>query len=157
MGRNITIYLPDDVVQLMEKFKEVNWSEVSRKAIMDYISTRTAPNFESTIARLKSERTDEYGRGYKLGLDLARELPYREIAKIVEGWDERNSELMKFEVDDGDIPRPISRAMEYRRYWRNFIPGPYRDGGKDFIEGFAQALTDVYKEVAGETLRSLML
>ncbi|MEM3803956.1 MAG: hypothetical protein QXX17_06040, partial [Conexivisphaerales archaeon] len=61
------------------------------------------------------------------------------------------------ELDDGDIPRPISRAMEYRRYWRNYIPGPYRDGGKDFIEGFAQALTDVYKEVAGETLRNLML
>jgi hypothetical protein len=157
VGRNITVYLPDDIQSMMDKFREVNWSEVCRKAIMDYVATRTAPNFEATVARLKTERTDEYGRGYKLGLDLARELPYRELVKIIEGWDERNNELMRFEIEDGEIPRPISRAMEYRRYWRNVIPGPYRDGGKDFIEGFSQALTDVYKEVAGETLRNLMI
>ncbi|GEM_PF-1034781 len=157
MGRNITVYLPEDIIGLMGKFPEVNWSEVCRKAILDYVNTRTTPNLEATVARLKSERTDEYGRGYKLGLDLARELPYRELAKIVEGWEEKNSELMRFEAESSDIPQPISRAQEYRRYWRNVIPVPYRDGGKDFIEGFAQSLTEVYKETAGETLRNLMI
>jgi len=34
MGKNLTIYLPNDVAKKMENFPEVNWSEICRKAVV---------------------------------------------------------------------------------------------------------------------------
>lgn len=33
---NITLHIPDDVHDLMKKHREVRWSEVARRAIVDY-------------------------------------------------------------------------------------------------------------------------
>lgn len=40
MGRNVTVYVPDDVAERMARFPEVNWSEVCRRAIVDYLGMR---------------------------------------------------------------------------------------------------------------------
>ena len=42
MARNLTIKLDDETAQKMEKYSEVNWSEVARKAINNYIVDRDA-------------------------------------------------------------------------------------------------------------------
>ena len=33
---NITLHIPDNVYELMKRHKEVRWSEVARRAIVDY-------------------------------------------------------------------------------------------------------------------------
>ena len=40
LPKSISIYIPDELVKKMEEFSEVNWSEISRHAIEDYISGR---------------------------------------------------------------------------------------------------------------------
>ncbi|MGC8896170.1 MAG: hypothetical protein ACP5LB_05325 [Candidatus Bathyarchaeia archaeon] len=63
MGKNVTIYLPDDVAEKMEKFPEVNWSEVCRQAIVDYIETRSQVDLGPIIERLKKESDELYRKG----------------------------------------------------------------------------------------------
>lgn len=156
MGRNVTIYIPDDMVELMDRLKEVNWSEVCRRAIAGYLATRSAPNIEAVLTRLKDERGQEYSRGYKLAAELSRELPYRELARLVEGWEEKRDELQSKPEEKGGMAILASVAREWRSYWRGAIPGPYRDASEDFIKGFENAVFELYKEVRGESLRSLM-
>jgi len=40
MPRNISIYVPDALLKKMERYQEVNWSEIARTAIEDYVSDR---------------------------------------------------------------------------------------------------------------------
>jgi len=63
MGKNVTIYLPDDIAEKMEKFPEVNWSEICRKAIVDYVETRSQTDLGAIIERLKKERSEGYRKG----------------------------------------------------------------------------------------------
>ncbi len=155
MGRNVTVYIPNDMVELMDRLKEVNWSEVCRRAIAGYLATRSAPNIEAVLTRLKDERGQEYSRGYKLATELGRELPYRELARLVEGWEEKRDELESKQHEERVMPI-YAIAREWRSYWTAAIPGPYRDATEDFIKGFENALVELYKEVRGESLRSLL-
>jgi hypothetical protein len=41
MGKNVTIYVPDSLAREMERFPEVSWSKICRKAIMDYVNMRS--------------------------------------------------------------------------------------------------------------------
>lgn len=63
MGKNVTIYLPDEVAERMEKFPEVNWSEICRRAIVDYIETRSQVDLGPIIERLKKESDELYRKG----------------------------------------------------------------------------------------------
>jgi len=38
MAKNLTIRIDDETAKKMEKYREVNWSEVARKAIKKYIT-----------------------------------------------------------------------------------------------------------------------
>jgi len=40
MPRNISIYVPDTLLKKMKQYQEVNWSEIARTAIEDYVSDR---------------------------------------------------------------------------------------------------------------------
>lgn len=40
VGKNISIYVPDDLAEKMERFPEVNWSEIARRGIEDYVKGR---------------------------------------------------------------------------------------------------------------------
>ena len=40
MPKSISIYIPDHLAEQMETFSEVNWSEISRISIEDYINGR---------------------------------------------------------------------------------------------------------------------
>ncbi|MCD6368318.1 MAG: hypothetical protein J7L38_00805 [Thermoproteales archaeon] len=62
---NITLSIPEEVYRKMKKYSEVKWSEVARKAIMEYLR-----KLEGTVS---SEELLE-----ELGEDFAREL--REIS-----------------------------------------------------------------------------
>ncbi|RLE66539.1 MAG: hypothetical protein DRJ47_02385 [Thermoprotei archaeon] len=62
---NITLSIPEEVYRKMKRYSEVKWSEVARKAIMEYLR-----KLEGTVS---SEELLE-----ELGEDFAREL--REIS-----------------------------------------------------------------------------
>ena len=49
MPRNISIYVPDALLLKMERYQEVNWSEIARTAIEDYVSDRERAYLHSYI------------------------------------------------------------------------------------------------------------
>ena len=63
MGKNLTIYLPDDVAKKTEKFPEVNWSEICRKAVADYVETRSEIELAPILERLKKDRSEDFKQG----------------------------------------------------------------------------------------------
>jgi hypothetical protein len=88
MGKNVTIYLPDDVAEKMGKFPEVNWSEICRRAVLDYIQTRTQVDLGPIIERLKKERNADHKEG--------QILTYKEIVPKL-SWED--FELWRVRID----------------------------------------------------------
>ncbi len=73
---NITLSLPDDIHKKMKKYSEIKWSEVVRKAIVDYIRKLE----ESRVEVTTKELLDDLGDDFKKSLD---EL---EFEKALEGY-----------------------------------------------------------------------
>lgn len=61
--KNVTIYLPDEIAEKMEKFPEVNWSEICRNAVADYTQTRSQMDLAPILERLKKERNEDHKKG----------------------------------------------------------------------------------------------
>jgi predicted transcriptional regulator len=51
MTKNLTIRIDDETAKKMEKYREVNWSEVARKAINKYITGREATKRYDTAVK----------------------------------------------------------------------------------------------------------
>jgi len=49
---NITLSIPDDVYRRMKRYREVKWSEVVRRAIVEYLRRLEEGGFEETTAEL---------------------------------------------------------------------------------------------------------
>ena len=62
---NITLSLPDDIYKKMKKYREIRWSEVVRKAIVDYIGKLE----ESIVETTTKELLDSLGDDFKKSLD----------------------------------------------------------------------------------------
>ena len=61
---NITLSIPEDVYRRMKKYREVRWSEVVRKAIVEYLRRLEEGGFELTTKEL----LDELGEDFKESL-----------------------------------------------------------------------------------------
>ena len=61
---NITLSIPEDVYRRMKKYREVRWSEVVRKAIMEYLKRLEEGGFELTTREL----LDELGESFRENL-----------------------------------------------------------------------------------------
>ena len=61
---NITLSIPEDVYRRMKKYREVRWSEVVRKAIMEYLRRLEEGGFELTTREL----LDELGESFRESL-----------------------------------------------------------------------------------------
>lgn len=58
MGKNITIYVTDELLEKMNRFEEVNWSEIARKGIENYVDGRKKEVV--TINRVPQTVVDEF-------------------------------------------------------------------------------------------------
>ena len=79
MPKNVTIYLSDEIAGKMEKYQEVNWSEICRKAVIDYIDTRSNIDLGPLIEKLKAERNEAYKQGQILFYKIAPEMGLRDF------------------------------------------------------------------------------
>jgi len=69
---NITLSVPDEVFKKMKRYSEIKWSEVVRKAIVDYIRDLEEGGYETTTRGLLSEMGGDFrGRLAKLSTDEA--------------------------------------------------------------------------------------
>jgi len=74
---NITLSIPEDVYRKMKEYSEIKWSEVVRKAIVDYLRKLE----ESKTEISTKELLEELGDNFKKSLD---EL---ELEKVIECYE----------------------------------------------------------------------
>lgn len=77
--KNVTIYLPDEIAGKMEKYPEVNWSEICRKAVVDYVDTRSHIDIGPILEKLKAERNEAYKQGQILFYQIAPKMNLRDF------------------------------------------------------------------------------
>ena len=79
MPKNVTIYLSDEIAGKMEKYPEVNWSEICRKAVVEYIDTRSQIDIASILEKLKAESNEAYKQGQILFYEIAPKMSLKEF------------------------------------------------------------------------------
>ena len=164
MGKNVTIYLPDEVAQKMDKLPEVNWSEICRKAITEYVETRTQTDLTSVITRLKNESKTDYTKGKlviyedvapKLSIqDLERTAEVIDIAVIIAGSYEPAlvGDSKKLSPEEAQAMTIGNMRHSLRKFRRNLgakVPDDFSDS---YVEGAIAATKEIYKQVKSRSL-----
>jgi len=93
----------------MEKFPEVNWSEVCRSAVIDYISTRSLNDFGETLAKLRTESMEDYNQGRLFFYKLA---PQMTLSDFEKWYPEINKKIIEKKIS----PAP-GLIFEREPYW----------------------------------------
>lgn len=164
MGKNVTVYLPDEVAQKMETLPEVNWSEICRKAITDYIEARTETDLTSVISRLKNERKTDYTKG-ELAIyeDVAPKLSIQDLEYYASRVDENTIIGRSYEPDAIGGTRKLypeeAKAIAidnmrhalgvFKRKLGAKIPDNFSDS---YVEGAITSIKEIYKQVKSRSL-----
>ena len=69
---NITLAIPEDLKQELQKHEEVNWSAVIRKALQEYLRKIRIAEAIASKSKLTQKDADEIAR--KIKRDTAKEL-----------------------------------------------------------------------------------
>ncbi len=57
---NITLSIPDEIYRKMKKYSEIKWSEVVRKAIVDYLKKLEESKTEISTKELLEELSNDF-------------------------------------------------------------------------------------------------
>jgi len=161
MGKNVTIYLPDDVAEKMEKFPEVNWSEICRKAITDYIETRSQVDLGPIIERLKKERNLDYQKGQIFMYnEVIPKLSWGDVEVLRQRVDQKllqQKPPLLGEEPIGQLAAEQSAIRNMHHYLTWFaeenqikLPECTSLSFDSFYEGAVDALMDIYKRAKGK-------
>ncbi|MFQ6052304.1 MAG: hypothetical protein ACE5K4_11530 [Candidatus Hydrothermarchaeota archaeon] len=74
---NITLAIPEDIYRKMKKYKEIRWSEVVRRAIVEHIKKMEEGGFELTTKEILED----------LGEDFRKSLSELSLEKAIEGYE----------------------------------------------------------------------
>jgi len=139
MPKNVTIYIPDEIAEQMLQYPEVNWSEVSRKAITEYMNIRNLDNFMQTAKRLEAEGNEEYNKGKLFFEEVAKQMT---LADFERWYPEINKDIIIKEITPkGGILSVIE---------------PYRDAAElQAIQEMRNKLTRLCKKKEIETPKNM--
>jgi hypothetical protein len=140
----------------MEKYPEVNWSEICRTAVVDYVDTRSHMDIGPILEKLKAERNEAYKQGQIFFYQIAPKMSLKDFEK----WYPDISTKILEEREPGwfgDSPRLSPEVAEHEaakamdlmsnRFCRenNLV---YPTGATDsFWEGAITAFMDVYSKI----------
>jgi hypothetical protein len=156
LGKNLTIYLPDDVAEKMEKFPEVNWSEICRKAVTEYVKTRSQIDLAPILERLKKERSEDFRQGQLvMYTQIIPKMKWKDIESLYPTLDK---DLVKERSATWPGEEPLSdkgaefAAIQTMRKWLQYyrkerganVPKNFSDA---YAEGAIEAFMDVYRKV----------
>jgi len=154
--KNVTIYLPDEIAGKMEKYPEVNWSEICRKAVVDYVDTRSHIDIGPILEKLKAERNEAYKQGQIFFYEIAPKMSLRDFerwypnisAKILEGREPGlfgDSPPLSPEVAEHEATKAMDRMTD--RFCRENKLSCPSDATDAFWEGAIAAFMNVYSKV----------
>jgi hypothetical protein len=154
MPKNVTIYLSDEVAGKMEKYPEVNWSEICRKAVLDYVDTRSHMDIGPILEKLKAERNEAYKQGQIFFYQIAPKMTLLEFekwypdinTKILEGR-ESNSlfgiEPLSPEV--AEVAATNAMSLMISRVTKEHNISYPSECSDSFCEGAIKAFMNIYK------------
>ena len=87
MTKNMTLTIPDEIIEKMNKLTEVNWSAVARDAIEKYIEARKEPEIAPILERLTEEKNKQYAKGFSTATKIAKGLLYETFAVLFSFYD----------------------------------------------------------------------
>jgi hypothetical protein len=136
-GKNITVYASEQTATKMEELKEVNWSQVCKDAIENYVEARKSvnPTVALKFQKLKEgEEREGYMFGSQLAPEILEELSYQELHDLrYIHLDESEFGLLD------DPPNPITDwlddAVNAEKY---VLPSDRKKWRKDFDAKAAQ-------------------
>ena len=82
---NITLSIPDEIYSKMKRYSEIKWSEVVRKAIVDYLKKLEEGKTEISTKELLEE----------LGDDFKKFLDELDFEKVMKGYEKMRDEEWK--------------------------------------------------------------
>ena len=151
--KNVTIYLSDEIAANMEKYPEVNWSEICRKAVMDYIDTRSQIDIASLLEKLKAESNEAYKQGQILFYQIAPKMSLKEF----DTWYPHVNGTISEIGESTPSPITIYRAIKGMQHMmgsfcrENRIAYP-SDAPNAFWEGAISAFMNIYRKIKPKTI-----
>jgi hypothetical protein len=100
-SKNLTLYIPAETAQKMDKLQEVNWSKIARDAIERYIEDRLDTTMPpEVLSKLRSEMGEEFANGRRLVVEkLGPNLTYKRLISFFDALDAR-VENTRAEISD---------------------------------------------------------
>jgi len=159
MPKNVTIYLSDEIAGKMEKYQEVNWSEICRKAVLDYVDTRSHMDIGPILERLKAERNEAYKQGQIFFYQIAPKMTlidfekwYPEIStKILE---EREPDsffgIERLTPEVAEVAAAKAMSLMIIRVCNDHDISYPSERSDSFCEGAITAFMNIYKTLKGK-------
>jgi len=140
----------------MEKYPEVNWSEICRKAVNDYVDTRSHLDLGPILEKLKAEHNEAYKQGQIFFYEVAPKMSLKEFdrwypsirTQILEGREPGllgDSPRFEPEVAAHEAVRAMNLAMF--RFCRDNNISPPEKVADAFYEGAIDAFMNVYSKI----------
>jgi len=161
MPKNVTIYLSDEIAGKMEKYQEVNWSEICRTAVTDYIDTRSHIDIAPILEKLKAEKNQAYKQGQIFFYEQIApkmvladfESWYPEVSKRV--LQDRQSQPF-FDVERlseaaAEVEAPKAMRLFLQRFCSlHKIQDPPSDAPLTYFDGAIYAFMGIYSALKGK-------
>jgi hypothetical protein len=151
MPKNVTIYLSDEIAGKMEKFPEVNWSEICRKAVVDYIDTRSQIDIGPILEKLKTESNEKYKQGQIFFYSIA---PQMSLSTFEDWYPEINKDIIESRISDSQPDRPtysdaakISAFTWMRLHIESFCDLKKLEAPKYMSDAFCQGAIDAFMKI----------
>ena len=154
MSKKITISVPDDLHEKMERWKHsYNFSGIFQKSISELIRKKEDfqkrlkedPKMEEIVERLKKEREDSkyewFDTGKTTGLEWSKFAHYDEIQIVVNTPDERIPMEKLVEYDDANEEWFEEQVFEM------YPIADMTDAAMNFEAGFIEAVREFWAEV----------
>lgn len=147
MAKNITLSLPDDLADQMEKIPEVNWSAVAKGCIKQYIEVRNSPDLSAIVERLQKQKGEEYVNGRKRADEIANEIGYKGLNVLWKKYWKKREPIDEIEATGGppepwvSIPSEEDTMQEVLSE-SNLIK---TDASDEFLKGLKERLSEIEK------------
>ena len=159
MPKNVTIYLSDEIAGRMEKYQEVNWSEICRKAVLDYVDTRSHMDIGPILERLKAERNEAYKQGQIFFYQIAPQMSLQDFERwypqistkiLQEREPQPFFEIERLSPAAAEVEAPKAMSILINRFCNKQKIACPSDLSVTFSEGAIDAFMKIYMPLKGK-------
>lgn len=147
MSKNITISIPSKLAKRLEEFPEVNWSQVARNCIQNYLIQRQNPDISGLLNDLIEQKGREHVEGRKYAETLIKQMGYKDFDIFMATFREKNraEQERTYEGPQG----PFDHVLSSEEILQNMlkIKELESDASSSFLSGLLERFKEVRKAI----------